>query len=366
MTQGETSQTDIGVVLVAAGGTGGHIYPGLAVARALRQRGARPIVVGTPKGLESSLVPPAGFELRLLPAISLSKSPKNLVVLPINALRAVLGAINLIRETRPVSVIGMGGYASVALIIAAKLCRVPAIVHESGAVAGRANKLCVLLTRRAAVSFERVRSDLSSKAQLTTTGMPLWVRVDAAETPVRPHDPFTVLATGGSQGSMVVNRLAVDLARHWRSDPRIRIVLKTGKQHRSTVDQLIANETLPNLELVDYFDSISAAYALSDAVVTRAGAGTVAELETVGLPAVFLPYPYAPDDHQARNAEVLTDRGAAILVRDDDATAATVAPWIEGLLNDSAAYQNAQKAATNDVHQRAALAVADLVLGLAR
>jgi UDP-N-acetylglucosamine--N-acetylmuramyl-(pentapeptide) pyrophosphoryl-undecaprenol N-acetylglucosamine transferase len=165
---------------------------------------------------------------------------------------------------------------------------------------------------------------------------------------------------------MVVNRLAVDLARHWRSDPRIRIVLKTGKQHRSTVDQLIANETLPNLELVDYFDSISAAYALSDAVVTRAGAGTVAELETVGLPAVFLPYPYAPDDHQARNAEVLTDRGAAILVRDDDATAATVAPWIEGLLNDSAAYQNAQKAATNDVHQRAALAVADLVLGLAR
>jgi UDP-N-acetylglucosamine--N-acetylmuramyl-(pentapeptide) pyrophosphoryl-undecaprenol N-acetylglucosamine transferase len=349
------------VVFVAAGGTGGHIYPGLAVARELRARGYDVRIVGTPKGLESNLVPAAGYPLVLLPTVALERSLGAVFRLPIATLRAVAQARSLLRHSHAAAVVGMGGYASVPIMIAARLTRTPALVHESGAVAGRANKLCARLAGRAALSFDVVRNDLAHKLDTRTTGMPLWQTFDQQASPNRPHEPFVVLATGGSQGSMVINQLAIALAKRWRSDPSFRIVLKTGTKHRGTVDALVAPDPVDNLELVDYFESIGDAYAMADVVVTRAGAGTIAELETVGIPAVLLPYPYAPDDHQARNAEVLTNRDAAIMVRDTQATPESVAPWIERLAADDLAYKSACAAALNDVHQHAAAAVADWV-----
>ena len=328
--------------VIAAGGTGGHIFPGLALADALRR--ARPDLqitfVGTRRGLEKTLIPDAGYPLEMVDMVPFAGRSRYL--LPAAVVRASLQAKRLLQAKGGAVAVGMGGYASIPLIVGARLAGIPSVIHESGAVAGRANVVASYLTPNVALAFDDAASRFRRRRP-RTVGMPLNPQIasfdrDAVRDEARaafgvPAGVTMLLVSGGSQGSVRVNTAAVELAARWRDRDDVRIVLKAGRDHTETVRrELDANGGGAITNLVSFFDRMDHAYAAADLMLSRAGAGTVAELALVGLPSILVPYPYAPDDHQAVNAGVLVRAGAALLVRDAEATADAMGPMIEDLI----------------------------------
>ena len=238
----------------------------------------------------------------------------------------------------------MGGYAGIPLVMAARTAGVPSLIHESGAVAGRANKLAARFTPNIALAFDQAAASFPRRPT-RTVGMPLSSQMAgfdraALRGPARASldlEPGVamVLVNGGSQGSLRLNEAAVALAGRWRERTDVHLVLKAGRAHAEKVErQLKENNGAAVARCISFFERMDHAYAAADLTVCRAGAGTVAELAVTGLPAVLVPYPYAPDDHQAVNASVLVGPGGALMVRDADATADTIGPMIEALLDD--------------------------------
>ncbi|ALU97050.1 UDP-N-acetylglucosamine--N-acetylmuramyl-(pentapeptide) pyrophosphoryl-undecaprenol N-acetylglucosamine transferase [Streptomyces globisporus C-1027] len=366
-------------VVIGAGGTGGHIYPGLALAEALRRSDPDAVIsfIGTERGLETALIPAAGYRLHTVDMIPFDPAlGAKRFLLPAALLRSGAQARSVLRTQKAQVVVGMGGYPSAPAIVGAKMAGLPSVIHESNAVPGRANQFAARLTEHLTVAFDGSRAHLSGGERARTVGMPIAASLAALDRPALreearrafriPEGARVVLFNGGSLGAARLTAAAVGLAARWRGRGDVHLLVKTGPAALAeTRQKLIDAGAGPVAQAVPYLDRMDLAYAVADLVVCRAGSATIAELATTGVPAVLVPYPHAPGDHQTHNARVLSDAGAAHLVPDAETTADRLAEIVEPLLADPARLAAMGRAADPGHHARAADLLAETVIRLA-
>jgi UDP-N-acetylglucosamine--N-acetylmuramyl-(pentapeptide) pyrophosphoryl-undecaprenol N-acetylglucosamine transferase len=353
--------------LVTGGGTGGHVYPALALADELVGRG-HPVpsirFVGARRGLEARLVPEAGFEIDLLPGRGIQRrlTVANLAALWEN-LRAFARSRRIVKRARPRVVVGVGGYASLPCLLAARLRRVPAVVHEQNAAPGLANRLAVRMGARAAVSLPG-----TPLRDPVLTGNP--IRPEIAAVRRAPTTPPLVAVVGGSLGAGRLNDAALVLYQRWRDRDDVVVHHVTGARNYDACATALEAARRPGdrlaYELVAYEDRMDALYARATLVVGRAGAVTVAELAAAAVPSVLVPLPGAPGDHQTRNAEAMVDAGAAVLVPDRECDGARLDAVAGELVADRGRLDAMAKAARTLARPDAAARLADLVEEVAR
>jgi UDP-N-acetylglucosamine--N-acetylmuramyl-(pentapeptide) pyrophosphoryl-undecaprenol N-acetylglucosamine transferase len=320
-------------LLIAGGGTGGHVFPALAVAREWMARGAERQVIfaGTERGLESKLVPEAGFALETIRVAGLKgiggmKLLRNAATLP----GALVDSFRVVGRHRPAAAFGVGGYASGPVMFAAALRGVPTVIFEPNAEPGLANRLLAPLAKRIATAHAPTAERWGSKA--VVTGCP--VRAEFFSVPAKEHRaPFTVLITGGSQGSLPVNRCVVDaLDLFTARKHELRFVHQTGERDYNAVRVAYARREF-NAEVVPFISRMAENFALADLIVCRSGAITVAEIAAAGRAAIFIPFAAATDSHQLRNAQVFAEAGAARLIPQPELTPQRLAQEIFSLLD---------------------------------
>ncbi|MFN2530290.1 MAG: undecaprenyldiphospho-muramoylpentapeptide beta-N-acetylglucosaminyltransferase [Pyrinomonadaceae bacterium] len=310
-------------VLIAAGGTGGHIYPGIAIAQEMRRRDSNSqiLFIGTARGLETRLVPNAGFELSLIDSAGLKNVPavarlRGLAVLP----KSFLSAWKLIVRFNPDVVVGAGGYVSGPVVLMAALTRRRTVVMESNALPGWTNRVLARFVDRAAVSFEQALPFFRGKGKVT--GNP--VRRQFFEVPPkhRESDKFSILVFGGSQGARAINEAMIGaIPRLKRLPATLSIEHQTGAADLARVTAAYdATDLNGKVEVKAYIDDMVSSFANADLVICRAGATTTAELIASGKAALMIPFPFAADDHQRRNAEALESAGAARIILQEELT----------------------------------------------
>lgn len=311
-----TADSSDAPVMIMAGGTGGHIFPGIAVARELRARGVPVVWLGGKAGLEARLVPEAGIMLETLDFQGVrGKGVATAALAPVRLLRAVWAARGILRRVQPRCVLSMGGYAAAPGGIAAWLGRVPLVVHEQNRVAGFTNRLLARFARSVLGGF----ADVLPGAQWI--GNPVRAEISALPPPRerltdRPAE-LHVLVLGGSQGASSLNTLLPQVFQRRGASRRMRIRHQCGVRHLESTRKAYAVAEV-NAQVEPFIDDMAAAYAWADVVICRAGALTLAELCAAGVGAILVPFPAAVDDHQTRNAEVLVAAGAARLVGESD------------------------------------------------
>ncbi|MFD4629347.1 glycosyltransferase [Streptomyces sp. NPDC058284] len=366
-------------VVIGAGGTGGHIYPGLALADALRRAvpGAVISFVGTERGLETRLIPDAGYRLHTVDMIPFDPSlGARRYLLPAALVKSGAQCRTILREQGAQVAVGMGGYPSAPVIVGARMAGLPSLIHESNAVPGRANRFAARLTPNIAVAFDRSRAHLPGGERAHTTGMPIAAPLAALDRAALrgearrhlgvPAGARLVLFNGGSLGAARLTGAAVGLAARWRHRADVHLLIKTGPAALDeTRARLVSEGGDAVARAVPYLDRMDLSYAAADLVVCRAGSATVAELAATGVPAVLVPYPHAPGDHQTHNARVLSDAGAGLLLPDAETTADRLAGLLGPLLADPVRLAAMSGAADPGPHARAADLLAERVLRLA-
>jgi UDP-N-acetylglucosamine--N-acetylmuramyl-(pentapeptide) pyrophosphoryl-undecaprenol N-acetylglucosamine transferase len=348
--------------LIAAGGTGGHLFPGIAVADELRRRepSARVVFVGTPRGLETRLVPGAGYELCLLPvlplnAVGFARLLRGLLALP----WALLRAAALVRRLRPAAVLGVGGYAGGPVCLVASLLGVRTVILEPNAKPGFTNRVLRPLVHSAACAYEPAVREFGAKGVLT--GNP--VRAGFASLPPRLHrPPLTLLAFGGSQGSRVLNQALVAALPRLPGPGALRIVHQTGEPQRGEVAAAYAAAGR-EAEVVAFLDHMEVRFASADLVLARSGATTCAELCAAGKASLLVPFARAADDHQRVNAQALQAAGAAVMLEEKDLSGESLATALGALVSDTGRLESMETAARRLGRPDAALRVADLLVG---
>jgi UDP-N-acetylglucosamine--N-acetylmuramyl-(pentapeptide) pyrophosphoryl-undecaprenol N-acetylglucosamine transferase len=318
-------------VLIAAGGTGGHIYPGIAVAREAMRRDDSSVVrfVGTARGLERRLVPQAGFELSIIESAGLKNVGmrarlRGLALLP----KSFVAARRVIRDSHPDIVVGAGGYVSGPVLLTAALMGLPTLVMDSNALPGWTNRVLARFVDKAAVSFAEALGYFRGKGVLT--GNP--VRAEFFEIPPRQRNgqQLALLVFGGSQGARAINEAmiaALPQLASWKSG--LRITHQTGETEYERVRQGYEAATWgENADVRPYIDNMVTEFARADLIICRAGATTSAELVAAGKAAIMIPFPLAADDHQRKNAEALEAAGAARMILQKDLTGARLAAEI--------------------------------------
>jgi len=354
--------------LIAAGGTGGHIYPGIAVAKEIMRRDPTSEVrfVGTAHGLETRLVSQAGFELSLIESTGLKNVAagarlRGLAVLP----KSFSAARRLIREFHPDIVIGAGGYVSGPVLLTAALMKFPTLVMESNALPGWTNRVLARFVDRAAVSFAASLPFFRGKG--VVTGNP--VRREFFEIPLKQRDParFTMLVFGGSQGAHAINEAMVAALPHLEEfRNRLHVTHQTGKSDYEMIrDGYLKAGWGDRVEVRRYIDDMVGCFAEADLVICRAGATTTAELIAAGKAAIMIPFPLAADDHQRKNAEALEATGAAKMMVQEDLTAERLATEILTLVRDPDAVTKMAASARSLAKIDAAKAAVDLIEVLA-
>ncbi len=309
-------------VLIAAGGTGGHVFPALAVAQALRGQGWHAEWVGTDRGLEARVIPDAGIGLHILRFTGLrGKGLSAWLGLPLRLARALSDALAIVRHVRPSVVVAFGGYVTFPVGLAARLSRVPLCIHEQNAVMGTANRWLARIASRVMVSFPQTRFAPDSSILI---GNPVRESIlNLADPAVRAADrtgALRVLVMGGSLGATALNEhLPVSFAEVARQGQRLTIRHQSGQKDLETLRQRYRGLGL-EADCTAFIRDMEAAYAWADLVICRAGASTVTEVAAAGLPAIFIPLPSAIDDHQTANARYLSDNDAAWLIRQADLT----------------------------------------------
>ncbi|MDQ1437580.1 MAG: UDP-N-acetylglucosamine--N-acetylmuramyl-(pentapeptide) pyrophosphoryl-undecaprenol [Acidimicrobiaceae bacterium] len=354
--------------VVAGGGTGGHVQPALAIAHALVARGHRADeihFVGAARGMEARMVPEAGFRITLLPGRGIARRlTVDNVGAVIGLVRAVVKAVLLVRRLRPKVMVTVGGYASVPAFIGALVWRVPLVLHEQNAVPGLANRLASRFAKACAISVPGTplpRAELTGnpvRAEVEKTDRSYAARARAREALGIPHARRVIGVFGGSLGARRINQAVHDLAGLWsgRADVAIRHVVGSRDWPGFTKPQ---TDSLL-YEVVEYEGDMPLFYAASDVVVSRSGGNTVAELAAVGAPAILVPLPGAPGDHQTANAKALADRGAAVLVPDAECTAERLAAELDPLLRAPGTLDAMGRAARALAQSNAADRVAEL------
>lgn len=319
-------------MIVAGGGTGGHLFPGIAVAETMaKRRPCRLLFVGASRGIEARVVPQRGYALRTLPVRALrGQGARGLVSSALRLPASVASAWRLLGEIRPDLLVGVGGYASGPAVIAAWARRVPTVLLEQNAHPGLTNRLLARLADRVCVAFPESAAYFPANRTIET-GNP--VRAPSAS-PRGERSGFSVLIFGGSAGARRLNEVGVEaMARLARSAERLHVLHQTGAADLESVRGRYRQHSI-DADVRPFIDDMAAAYAAADLVVCRAGATTIAELTALGKVAVLVPYPFAADDHQRKNAESLVARGAALLILDHELTPAGLARAIEPLRAD--------------------------------
>ncbi len=354
--------------LLGAGGTGGHTYPALALARELVARGhASESVrfVGGNRGFEDRVVSEAGFAIDVLPldrGLQRRWTVQNVGVV-VGALRALWDALRLVHRYRPRVVVGFGSYVSLPCVVAARLSRVPTVIHEQDAAPGLANRLSVRLGARGAASLP----DTPLRGSVLV-GNP--VRPEFAGLVREPTSPPMLAIVGGSLGSGTLNAAGLTLAERWSDRDDVAITHVTGPRNFEECKRRLAEvrrqEDRLQYTMVPYEDRLDRLYARCSLALCRAGSGSVAELTAAGVPAVLVPLPGAPSDHQTHNARTLEAHGAAVVVADAECDAERLDPLLRRLLADAGHLDAMGRAARAMARPDAAGRLADFVEECAR
>ena len=320
----------VGNVLIMAGGTGGHVFPALACAREFQARGYTVHWLGTPRGIENELVPAAGLQLHLINVTGLrGKGRLSLLKAPFMLFKALLQARKVVRELKPVCVVGFGGYVTGPGGLAAKLASVPLIIHEQNAVAGTANRSLASFAARVCEAFPQT---FVASAKRRTTGNP--VRAELFfETPrqaLAGRKP-RLLVLGGSLGAEPLNKLLPEALAQVPAELRPEVFHQAGKNHDEVTTERYRAAGV-EAQVAPFIKDMAQAYGWADLVVCRAGALTISELAAAGLPSLLVPLPHAIDDHQSRNAEYLAREGAAFVMPQATTGAAEMAARLKEVL----------------------------------
>jgi UDP-N-acetylglucosamine--N-acetylmuramyl-(pentapeptide) pyrophosphoryl-undecaprenol N-acetylglucosamine transferase len=309
-------------IVITGGGTGGHLFPGIAIARAFQQRlaGAAILFVGTGRELEQRVVKEAGYrhavlKVQGLKGMGLLRQFRSLVTLP----GALLRAGGILWRFRPAVVIGVGGYAAGPVCLAAWMMRIPVCLQEQNALPGITNRLLARIARRIYTAFSESQSHFPAE-KIMLAGNPVREEIIALgrEKPPRGQDrPFTLLVAGGSQGARNVNTAVIDMIAHIDAPRALEVIHQSGPGDLERVRQAYAAAGIKACTEA-FFSDMDRQYARADLVICRAGATTVAELTCSGLPAIFIPLPHAADNHQEINARAVVDAGAGEMIKEAD------------------------------------------------
>ena len=349
--------------ILAGGGTGGHVIPALAIAQELKNvHSAEVIFIGTLRGIETRLVPKAGFDLRLIEVgalnrVSIAIRIKTMFDLP----KAIIASRRIIREFQPDVMIGVGGYASGPAMLAAKLCRVPTVIFEPNIYPGFANRLAAPFASAAAVHFKETCRYFR---QCSVTGVP--VRRAFFDMTFRRSDGRrNLLVFGGSQGARAINTAVVQaLAPLYAAIPGLGIVHQTGEKEYESVARAYLQGPFA-AEVSPFIDDMPRAFAEADLIICRSGASTVAEVTAAAKPTIFIPLPTAADDHQRKNAQALVDGGAARLVSQAEFTPERLVQEVAALLGNAEKLKAMSTAARNFSHPNAAAEIAAIAVRVA-
>ena len=350
-------------VIVAGGGTGGHVIPALAIAQELRScYQAEVVFVGTQRGIETRLVPAAGFELRLINIGALNRVDfatrlKTVLDLP----RALMASARLIRELRPDVMIGVGGYASGPAMLTAALMSIPTLAFEPNVVPGFANRMLATTIRAAAVHFAETCRYFRN---CHVTGVPVR-REFFSVAPRLANARPTLLVFGGSQGAHAINRAVLDaLPKLMEALPEIHIIHQTGEREFESIAEAYRQAGV-EARVSAFIRNMPEVFAEADLIVCRSGASTVAEVAAAGRAAIFVPLPTAADDHQRRNAETLVRQGAALMISEAELTPERFVAEVVSLLDDEARLRSVGAAARRLAHPAAAERIAEMAVELA-
>lgn len=366
--------------VIAGGGTGGHIYPALAIARALERQDATATIlfVGTGHGLESELVPHAGYPLQTIHLYGFQRriSWRNLQNV-FWTVRSLWEVRKILREFRPDAVIGTGGYVCGPVVWSAASAGIPTLIQEQNAFPGVTNRILSRVVDVAAVGYPEAAPKFAGhKARVVVTGNP--VREDLLQETreescrhfgLRPELPV-LLITGGSQGARSINQAALAVHRRWAGKKEVQILHITGQTDYNNIIHTLQAEGLPIYDgeagriVVPYLHEMPKALAAARLVVSRAGAIGLAELTLRGIPAILIPYPFASENHQEINARALEKNGAAVVIRDSELTGELLTATVEKLIADSEKLRSMAAAAAAMGTPRAADEIAALVFDL--
>jgi UDP-N-acetylglucosamine--N-acetylmuramyl-(pentapeptide) pyrophosphoryl-undecaprenol N-acetylglucosamine transferase len=346
-------------VMIMAGGTGGHVYPALAVAHELKARGHDVVWMGAPDSFEARVVPPQGFPLEAVRVSALrGKGVLTLLLAPLRLARAMLDAWAALRRQAPAVVLGMGGFAAGPGGLVAWLWGVPLLIHEQNAAAGLTNRWLARLARRVLQAFP------DTFAGATTVGNPVRAAIRAVPAPAQRlasrQGPARVLVVGGSQGAQALNQRVPEALALLPAGERPEVRHQAGRT--LAVAQDAYRRAGVDARIEAFIDDMAEAYAWADLVVCRAGASTVAELAAAGCGAILVPFPAAVDDHQTRNGAYLVDRGAARLIQESQLGAEALAQALRELLKDRARLLAMAAAARGAAWADAERQIADAVL----
>ena len=349
-------------VLIAAGGTGGHIYPGIAVAKEIMRRdeNSEVLFVGTARGLETKIVPDNGFQLSLIHSaglknVGIAGKLKGLSILP----KSFLEARQIIRQFRPHVVVGAGGYVSGPVLLMAAIMGVPTLVMDSNALPGFTNRQLARFVDRAALTFDESVKFFGKKGMVT--GNP--VRREFFDVPKKLRsDLMHVLIFGGSQGARAINNAMVDaLGNLARLDGRLSITHQTGEADLEKIKAAYSASNYSGADVRPFISDMSAEFGKADLVICRAGATTCAELSAAGKASIMVPLPTAADDHQRKNAEALERAGAAKMILQTELTGESLAAEIADLIESPEAITVMESAAKQLGREDAAEKTVDII-----
>ena len=357
-----------GTLMVMAGGTGGHVFPGLAVAHWMQARGWRVVWLGNASGMEATLVPKHGIAMEYVRFGGVrGKGLKTKLMLPVNLLRACSQSLRALRSVKPDVVLGMGGYITFPAGLMSMLSGTPLVLHEQNSIAGLANKVLAHVAKRVLVAFPNALPNAE------WTGNPIRAELALALPPKEryaarnagPEARLSVLVVGGSLGAAALNETVPKALALLDPALRPRVVHQAGAKH---IDALKANYAAAGLsvdddvQLVPFIDDMANAYAAADLVICRSGAMTVSEIAAVGVAALFVPFPFAVDDHQTTNAAFLANEGAAHLIQQRDLSAEKLAGWLRDQTRETLAAmaEKARALAKPDATERVGRVCADV------
>jgi len=329
-------------VIIAGGGTGGHVFPGIAVAEELRrtQPGATVLFVGSRRGLEAQAVPGAGFPIRYVTAQGFPRRAWwRWPAAVLSNLTGFVQSLWVVATERPDVVLGTGGYVSGPFALATWLLGRPLLLQEQNSIPGMANRWLARIADEVHLSFVEARSYFKRKDHLKVSGNPVRAHILSGDrnsalvefglTAGRP----TIFVFGGSRGAHRINEAALEAMRRLKGRVDVQFILQTGREDLEWASRIVEAEQLP-ARVVPFLQRIHMAYAAADLVVSRSGAMTLAEIAVCGTPAILIPYPHAADDHQVVNASNLVDRGAASMILDRELSGERLAKEIAHLLSD--------------------------------
>lgn len=347
-------------ILVMAGGTGGHIFPGLAVADCLKAQGWRVVWLGAPNSMEADLVPKHGYAIGLVDFYGMrGKGLLRKIIMPFSLLLALWQSLFVFLQYRPAVVLGMGGYITVPGGLMAVLLRRPLVIHEQNAVAGMSNKLLARYAKRVMSGFPHVLPNAE------WCGNPVRTAISSLPAPQQRYSkrngPLNMLVVGGSLGAKVINERIPKALALIPQDARPHVLHQSGKQHYAATRAAYEQAGVEAM-VAPFVDDMAFYYEQADLVVCRAGALTVSELAAAGLASILIPFPHAVDDHQTVNARFLSDRGAALLLPQPEMTPERLAELLQGITRERALQmaEAARAGAQPDAAQRVAQVCAEV------